>query len=273
MKSPLLGRRSPSIAHPAGCNAEASARKESELSDDVFLIVEEKPLPGDWNMAADEFLLEQTIETGQISVRIYRWEEATLSLGHFQKWPDGDLDLGLRDLPVVRRLSGGGAIVHDQELTYSLQVPSTHFLAQDPAQMYDLVHAAIIDWLAAKGINVQPRGAMEHEKESNFLCYARGDWRDLMIGNEKIVGSAQRRRKGAILQHGSILLSKSSVSKFRGVLDFHPERFQINQDLCQELGLVISALLGKNTHCIQWETAIMETIRRLARNYRTQSSI
>ena len=75
-------------------------------------------------MAVDEVLLEAAAADGQCTLRFYRWEEPTLSLGYFQTYADRWQHEPSRDAAVVRRTSGGGAILHDAELTYSFAVPA-----------------------------------------------------------------------------------------------------------------------------------------------------
>ncbi len=84
------------------------------------------PGAGAWNMAVDEMLLEWSAAQGGCCLRLYGWREATLSLGYFQEYADRAGHGPSRNCPVVRRLTGGGAIVHDAELTYSLVVPGGH---------------------------------------------------------------------------------------------------------------------------------------------------
>ena len=83
------------------------------------------PLSGETNMAIDEALLRDATPESPVVLRIYRWEQPTLSLGYFQSWDDCRAVPGLSDLPWVRRKTGGGAIVHDQEITYSILIPET----------------------------------------------------------------------------------------------------------------------------------------------------
>src|SRR5947208_968494 len=78
---------------------------------------------GAWQMAADEVMLEAAVE-GVTSFRVYRWSEATLSLGYFQSAAARLADPLLASLPYVRRASGGAALVHDRELTYALALPT-----------------------------------------------------------------------------------------------------------------------------------------------------
>ena len=163
-------------------------------------------------MAVDETLLESALNDGVCTARVYEWDQATLSLGYFQKPAEALADARWRDLPVVRRLSGGGAIVHHHELTYSLAVPPDHPDASDPSAIYSAVHEAIVTRLAAAGVSLAIRGTLLPERNSAFLCFARGDAMDVVLGPNKVLGSAQRRRRGAILQHGSLVLKASTFA-------------------------------------------------------------
>lgn len=175
---------------------------------------------GAWNMAADEWLLIRAVEAGEAALRFYVWDRPTVSLGHFQNAADIPADLA--SLPAVRRLSGGGAIIHDLELTYSLALPVSHPLCGNPRQIYELAHTVIREGLARLGAGVELRGQTNAELAERYLCFGRGDSFDLVVatatqppfaeqvGPWKVVGSAQRRRKGAVLQHGSILLGTSA---------------------------------------------------------------
>ena len=169
------------------------------------VIIETEPLPGAWNMAVDESLLESAISENKATLRWYRWREATVSLGYFQKSADLMEDRVLSLLPAVRRLSGGGAIVHDKELTYSLQLPSSQTLFAKPEQLYDIVHHSLMNNLRETGIPVTFRGETLRRPDEPLLCFERQDSHDLVLNGFKVLGSAQRRRRGAILQHGSLI--------------------------------------------------------------------
>ena len=90
---------------------------------DARLILDE-PSSGAWNMGVDEALREWAETAGGLGLRFYQWAPATLSLGYFQTHRSRALHAGSAQLPLVRRASGGGAIVHDRELTYSLVGPT-----------------------------------------------------------------------------------------------------------------------------------------------------
>ena len=81
---------------------------------------------GAWNMAVDEALLESAATNNSMTLRLYAWSEPTLSLGYFQRYEDRRLHPESLACTCTRRSSGGGAILHDRELTYSLSVPPDH---------------------------------------------------------------------------------------------------------------------------------------------------
>lgn len=175
-------------------------------------MIDLRPRPGAWNMAFDEALLDAAAQRGEILLRIYRWAEPTLSLGHFQKTPPADLPDSLAVLPRVRRLSGGGAILHHHEWTYGLTVPKSHPLAVRPETLYEAVHGWLIAALALCGVESRMRGLTAVGTDADFLCFRRGDPRDVVVAGRKVIGSAQRRRRGAVLQHGSVLLTRSAFA-------------------------------------------------------------
>ena len=207
-------------------------------------------------MAVDEALLDAAARNKLCAFRLYQWEEPTLSLGYFQgksrphqnteKIPERYYHA----IPKVRRLSGGGAILHDQELTYSCVLPSDHPITKNPSSLYTIIHNAMIQSLSQFGIESQLRGIAEKEKDSQFLCFSRGDAKDIVIQGHKIVGSAQRRRKGAVLQHGSLILKASEHEpKIKGIYDLCPVK-QTSVDIISSVIIPsIIPLLGdwKNT--------------------------
>lgn len=210
----------------------------------VHVHVEAVPSSGPWNMALDEALLIDAIEEGRCHLRLYGWKEPTLSLGYFQPSEERLSDPALAGLPAVRRLSGGGAILHDRELTYSCIVPPGHRLARNPLDLYDAVHAVFVESLGALDIEVAPRGAENAHAAKPFLCFVRGDERDLICRGNKVLGSAQRRRRGAVLQHGSLLLERSErAPSIPGLHDLQPIR--VPRDFATSVGSRIASSLGR----------------------------
>lgn len=227
----------------------------------VLLNIEATPRSGSWNMATDEHLLETAIADGLRAVRMYRWDAATVSLGHFQDADDAALLTRFQNLAVVRRLSGGGAILHHHELTYSFVLPPGDPLTQEPTELYARVHTAIISILRDFGANCAMRGENASQADEPFLCFVRGDRHDIHCAGHKVVGSAQRRRKGAVLQHGSIILKRSShAPEIPGLCDL-AEFFKIEMstssqvdDLESALGTAIAESLGGWRMASHWLT-------------------
>lgn len=206
--------------------------KNNESGQACRLILD-PPLSGPWNMAADEYLLAWSAETKRCCWRFYRWSEPTLSLGYFQRYEDRFQHEASRHCAVVRRASGGGAIMHDAELTYSFVVPAEHPLATQRATLYEGVHRTLMEVLEGLGVETRLHGETTDDESANladgptpapcdpqpFLCFQRRSPGDMVAGSTKIVGSAQRRLRGAVLQHGSLLLSRSAAAPELDALD------------------------------------------------------
>lgn len=199
---------------------------------------------GIWNMAVDEALVESAATDGGLCLRFYTWNEPTLSLGYFQSAAERAGHAPSRGLPLVRRLTGGGAIVHDHELTYSISVPLEHPLARQIRQLYLAVHRSLVEALTSFGIAAELQERDENQSPEPFLCFARRAEGDVLIGSAKIAGSAQRRRRGAVLQHGSVLLERSpAADELRGLAD--QTAFRVTSDQLADLWLpALAAALG-----------------------------
>lgn len=176
---------------------------------------------GHENMAIDEALLEGD---EHCVLRLYGWEPAALSLGHFQVEDERELQ-PFRDagIDVVRRITGGGAILHAHELTYSLcgNVGEGPF-AGGVEDSYTLVHEAWIRALSTFGVaahhaNSAPR-SLRHV-EQPFLCFSRSTKWDVIADGAKLIGSAKRERRGRALQHGSIVLRRHALGGPTAALD------------------------------------------------------
>jgi lipoyl(octanoyl) transferase len=161
---------------------------------------------GPTNMAADEALLK-TASGNVATLRFYGWSAPTVSLGYFQKESVHHDEPLLAALPVVRRPSGGAMLVHHHELTYALVVPA------ESRQRYDLwprrMHEVIVAALAALGIEARLFEPADPKTFDGPLCFHHFTPGDVLVGSAKVVGSAQRRHRGALLQHGGILLGQS----------------------------------------------------------------
>jgi len=180
-------------------------------------VILDPPAEGAWNMAVDEALLIDAAEHGRATLRFYQWSEPTLSLGYFQRYAERQAHAASLVCPLVRRASGGGAIVHDAELTYALAIPLAD--ARSAPELYLLMHDSLIASLSALGVEARrvggcaakEKGPMTHVAKP-FLCFERRASGDVVAEGAKIAGSAQRRRGTAVLQHGSIMLRRSAAA-------------------------------------------------------------
>lgn len=184
------------------------------------------PGSGAWNMAVDESLLQSAARRGTAALRLYGWREPTLSLGYFQRYAQRHAHQASRGCAVVRRPSGGGAILHHHEITYCLTLPAGSALGRHPRSAYRAIHQAAAAALAHWELETVPTAVMPlPEEPSPFLCFLRYTEDDLIVapraGQEhaaarrracKILGSAQRRRHGAVMQHGSLILARSDYA-------------------------------------------------------------
>lgn len=174
-----------------------------------YRLIVDQPNHGAWNMAADEWLLTCSDPTPVL--RFYEWSEPTLSLGYFQSLQSRNQHPHSIDCSLVRRASGGGAILHDRELTYSFAVPTANRFAQSSEHVYSRFHQTLISALKHWNIESRLAGRRDVERHGSqpFLCFQRRSIGDVVMGEHKIAGSAQRRRSDKILQHGSVLLNSS----------------------------------------------------------------
>jgi len=184
---------------------------------------------GPSNMAFDEAILDWVAGGDKSAyLRTYGWAVPTLSLGYFQSLAQARGERRWESVPVVRRPTGGGAIWHEHELTYALVVPAGHPLARSRTDLYRVVHAVFAEILrdCGGGSHAEPGAAgaslaiapEQTKHKQPFLCFTDRNPHDIVIRGFKVVGSAQRRRAGAVLQHGSLLLDRSDCTpELRGV--------------------------------------------------------
>jgi lipoate-protein ligase A len=175
-------------------------------------------MTGPVNMARDEALMRCVrVREPPPTLRLYQWDPPTISLGYFQPFVDYEaLGPPLNQLAVVRRPTGGGAILHDLELTYSLAIPASHpVVAHAPNRLYELAHEAIIAALNELGLSARrdDRNESSRAQRGPFFCFQRRNRFDVIAGSAKMAGSAQRRTRTAILQHGSIIMADRFVSQ------------------------------------------------------------
>lgn len=156
------------------------------------------------NMAIDEAILHCCkIST----LRVYGWKPAAISVGYNQ---DIEKEINLQNckkfnISIVRRLTGGKAVFHDKEVTYSFILPKdANLIPFEINESYKIIAGALIIALKKIGLNAEMKKAPEKIKTP--ICFNSSNWYELLVNNKKISGSAQRRFNGEVLQHGPILI-------------------------------------------------------------------
>ncbi len=202
-----------------------------------------------FNMAIDEALLEQAT---QPLLRFYAWRRPSLSFGYFGKFKDIAAAMEQRD--VVRRWTGGGSVLHGEDLTYSLVTPATDPVSSHgPAAIYAALHGAIRDALQAEGREAEL--AARAAPKISDACFANPVRHDLMLLGRKIAGAAQRRTRGGFLHQGSIQLPNLSLpfrERFASGLATQIERAEIAPRVLERAGQLAAEKYGTNAWLRRW---------------------
>jgi len=224
---------------------------------DPWRLILTSPARGAWNMAVDEALLEAVGRGGSLPVlRLYAWQPPCLSLGYAQPFSDVDIPrLKTRGWELVRRPTGGRAILHTDELTYSVIAPLNEpRLAGTLLESYNRLAGALLAALRTLGLPVemQARSPASRTENTNPVCFEVPSTYEITVGGKKLVGSAQARRKDGILQHGSLPLT-GDLARITQVLAFPDEaaRGRAAERLLNRATTVESAL-GRP---VAWEEA------------------
>jgi lipoate-protein ligase A len=184
------------------------------LSDLDWRLIPEESRPGGVQMALDEIAAETAATGGKATVRVYRWQPGTVSLGYSQELDVLDRDYCDRaGIDVTRRQTGGGTIYHDNwgDISYSIVAPAAE-LPGDLMESYRLLCAPLFTALEQLGIDAR---FVEAERDAVFepACYLRGlhPAHDVVgPDSRKLSGNAQYRQRKAVVQHGSITFERAN---------------------------------------------------------------
>jgi len=203
-------------------------------------------------MAVDEALLASAIDGGPPTLRFYRWSGPWLSLGYRQRL-DAERLTACSDagVGVVRRTTGGRAVLHGEDLTYAV-VAHEDALPAGLGATYAFVSGAVRQALLTVGVEAEPAlRTAPAEGTEVFDCFAEPATDELCVGGRKLIGSAQRRAGGGVLQHGSIRLGPDPES-VRRAAGFSPGVATSLSELAVpiEVTALISACRGAFAHCL-----------------------
>ena len=208
----------------------------------VWRMIKTEALDGAMNMAIDEVLL-RNVQAG-ISppvVRLYRWNPATVTLGYAQRGAHQFNREYCDDkgIDVVRRLTGGRAVLHDEEVTYAIISRHEGLFTGDPLQSYETIAQVLLACLRILGLDAVTSGrhagtdcAAAVEQSACFTAPAQFE---IVCGGKKICGSSQKRAQGGFLQHGSIPVNMDLTKLFRA----------LNTDMSASLELGVQRLAEK----------------------------
>jgi lipoate-protein ligase A len=226
------------------------------------------PAPGAWNMAVDEAILE-AIGAGKVppTLRLYAWAPPCLSLGYAQPIEDVALEaLQEHGWDIVRRPTGGRAILHTDELTYSVIGPLDEpRLAGSLLKSYHVLSSALLDALHLLGApaKASPEStALPGAPDQGPVCFEVPSNYEITVDGKKLVGSAQARRKEGVLQHGSLPL-EGDLGRITWVLKFvdEPARQKAAERIWQR-ATTLERTLGRR---IEWQNAAQAFIKAFER--------
>lgn len=221
------------------------------------LIISE-PNTGAWNMALDEALLKSAGEKFVLpTLRLFNWDPAALSLGFAQPHSDVNASkLEFKGWSLVRRPTGGRAILHIDELTYSVTAPlDDPILNGSLLESYRTISHALLEALARMGVNAvgdkeYPNG--NGKSAPTPVCFETPSNYEITAGGKKLIGSAQARKYGGLLQHGSLPLC-GDLTRITQVLNYENEHFrQLDADQLLDHAVTLEMVLG---NVIPWNTA------------------
>jgi lipoate-protein ligase A len=201
---------------------------------DVFYDI--TPRSAATNMAFDEALLELATAP---SLRLYRWDHPALSFGYFGRF--ANVAEYERDRDLVRRWTGGGMVLHGDDLTYSIIIPANDpsFIGS-PLSTYETIHRALRNALLASGQNAEL--VARESKRISEACFGNPVRADVVINGQKVAGAAQRRTRRGLLQQGSIQ----------------------NVDLGEEFGEAFASQLTDNCYSRELHGSVLKRAEQIA---------
>jgi len=201
-----------------------------------------------WNMAADQLLLDTAADRGQPLLRLYGWDRPAASLGYTQP-----LSAAPAGRAVVRRPTGGGVVLHGEDLTYTVVIPAGHpLVAVDRLRSYALVNGAVLAALEACGLTgeLAVQEIPKSVDRATMVCFTTPTRYDILAAGHKVAGSAQRRTRAGLLHQGSLLLGTDAAARRDQLRAVLPDGF------VQTLGARFAAFFP--------DPAFLDAVQRLA---------
>jgi len=231
----------------------------------TWRLIKTRPANGAWNMAVDEAILE-SVQAGKslATLRLFEWSPPCISLGYAQ--PFSDIDEGQLTIlgwDVVRRITGGRAILHTDELTYSVIGPVDEpRLEGGVLESYRRLSGALLNALANLGVkaNAFPKlsNTDHNNQEQKPVCFEVPSNYEITVDGKKLIGSAQARKKAVVLQHGTLPLH-GDITRIIDVLNYPNCNLQLEaKNRLLTRGTTVESLLN---YRISWEQAATAMVR------------
>src|SRR5688572_4308034 len=214
------------------------------------------PARGAWNMAVDESILEHIGRGESVpTLRLYAWDPACLSLGHAQPFSDVDVDrLKERSWEVVRRATGGRAILHTDELTYSVIAPNDEPRVEGGVlESYNRLAEALLFAVKILELPVEMKeGKADGDGRTNPICFEVPSTYEITVNGKKLIGSAQARKKEGVLQHGSLPLTGDLTRICQALVFENKSARQAASSRLLARAATVESALGR---AVSWEAA------------------
>jgi len=221
------------------------------------------PARGAWNMAVDEAILEHIGRGASIpTLRLYAWTPACLSLGHAQPFADVDMQrLHDHGWEVVRRATGGRAILHTDELTYSVIAPTDEPRVEGSVlESYNRLAQALL--LAVQSLELQVEMkegvAQDNILRNNPVCFEVPSTYEITVDGKKLIGSAQARKKEGVLQHGSLPLTGDLTRICQALVFENESAREIASQRLLERATTVESALGRR---VSWDDAAQAFVK------------
>lgn len=213
-------------------------------------VICDKSQPADFNMAADLYLFNRCkSESDTVFLRLYQWRNPTITIGYMQKKNSliSAANLSQKKLSIIRRTTGGRAVLHWDDITYSVSFPqSMKRMGKDINSTYEVISSALKESLIKLGVFPEYHNSdldrIRIKSEAKLPCFLSPNKNELMVNGKKLIGSAQKRGESSVLQHGSIPLN----GHFRKIIDY----LKIDEDKKDEVCKLLESDAISLNECI-----------------------
>jgi len=228
---------------------------------------------GKFNMAVDYYLARNMLD--KPTFRVYRWDPYCISLGYHQELDEINTELCKeRGFDVVRRETGGRAVFHSEELTYSMIIPkNSKFYSDSILEIYNKISTVLVNALQASGVieaalkkGKAPDFKELYKEKLSSICFSSTSTFEVVIGEKKLVGSAQKRLKESVLQHGSIIVGEKHLELI-DLLNIEERLKSRFKDITKSKTATVSGIIRIDDHNIFYETLKNELKKSLSSEF------